>query len=250
VLPAFTVWLFLAILALAQIGRTIGRRHPAAIANPGRGLIAAGVFGLLGLLFAFAFSGAESRFEKRRQLIVQEVNAIGTAYSRLKLLRPQDQSVLRKDFRDYVEARTAIYHKLPDVQAAKIELARSKALQDAIWEKAVAAARAAGEPQAALLLLPALNEMIDVTTTRTVALQTHAPAAVLWLLCGVALAGALLVGHSLAGVEARSWVEVIVFAAVLAATIYVIVDLEHPRAGLIRIQAVEQLLADLLHGMN
>jgi len=204
----------------------------------------------MGLLVAFTFSGAASRFDTRRQLIVQEVNAIGTAYLRLKLLPPQAQAELRSDFRKYVEARTAIYRKLPDVEAAKLELARSKVLQDAIWEKAVAVSKAAEGQQAALLLLPALNQMIDITTTRTVALQTHAPAMVLWLLCGVAFAGALLAGHAIAGVKAHSWVDVLLFAAVLAATIYVIVDLEYPHAGLIRIEAVERLMADLLDSMK
>jgi len=157
---------------------------------------------------------------------------------------------LRNVFRQYVEARTAIYRKLPDIEAATLELARSKALQDAIWEKAVAACKTADGPQAALLLLPALNQMIDITTTRTVALQTHSPAIVLVLLAAVALAGALLVGHAVAAAPAHSWLHVFIFAAALTATIYVIVDLEYPRAGLIRIEAVDQLLVGLFDNMQ
>jgi len=250
ILHASVIGLFAAILALAQVGRALGRRQPATQADPGLGVVAAAVFGLLGLLIAFTFAAAASRFDTRRQLIVQEVNAIGTAYLRLKLLPPPAQSELRNDFRQYVAARAAIYRKLPDVEAAKLELAQAKALQDTIWEKAVSASTTADGPHAALLLLPALNEMIDITTTRTLALQTHTPAIVLGLLTAVALAGALLVGHVIAGAEAYSWVHVLIFAAVLTATIYVIVDLEYPRTGFIRIQAVEQLLAELLESMK
>jgi hypothetical protein len=70
------------------------------------------------------------------------------------------------------------------------------------------------------------------------------------LLCVVALASALLVGHAIAAAKAHSWTHVVIFAAVLTATIYVIVDLEYPRAGLIRIQAIDRLLADLLEDMK
>jgi hypothetical protein len=246
----FAAGLFLAILALAQVGRMISRRQAATQPDAGFGVIDAAVFGVLGLLVAFTFSGAASRFDARRQLIVQEVNAIGTAYLRLELLPAEPQAELRKDFRQYVEARTAIYRKLPDVEAARLELARAEALQAVIWEKAVAASRAANGAQTALLLLPALNEMFDITTTRTVALQTHTPGLVLGLLCAVALASALLVGHAIAGATAQSWTHVVIFAVVLTATIYVIVDLEYPRAGLIRIQAIDRLLAELLDNMK
>jgi hypothetical protein len=248
-LHILAVSLFFAILILTQVGRAISRRQKAS-SHPNLGIIDAAVFGLLGLLVAFTFSGAASRFDARRQLIIQEVNAIGTAYLRLSLLPSQAQAELRDDFRQYVQARAAIYRKLPDAEAAEIELARSKTLQDAIWDKGVRASRSADAPQAALLLLPALNEMIDITTTRLVALQTQGPLIVLGLLSAVALAAALLVGHAIAVTPAHGWLHVLIFAAVLTATVYVIVDLEYPRAGLIRIQAVEQLLADLLRNMK
>lgn len=245
--------LFVALLLVAQIGRAIGQRRLAAepeASHPGFGVIAGAVFGLIGLLIAFTFSAAASRFDARRQLIVQEVNAIGTAYLRLSLLPSQPQSELRDDFRKYVEARLGVYRQLPDIEAANRALTRSKVLQVEIWNRAVAAAGSADGPQASLLLLPALNEMIDVTTTRTLALQTHTPPLIFGLLAAVALACALLVGHAMAGGRIRSWIHVLIFASVLAGTIYVIVDLEYPRAGLIRIEAVEQMMAELLDGMK
>lgn len=245
--------LFFALLVVAQIGRMIGQRRLAAepeASHPGFGVIAGAVFGLMGLLIAFTFSAAASRFDARRQLIVHEVNAIGTAYLRLNLLPPELQTELRSDFRNYVEARLAVYRTLPDVKAAKRELARSKVLQNEIWNRAVAAGKGADGVQASLLLLPAVNEMIDVTTTRTLALQTHTPSLILGLLAVVALACALLVGHAMAVGKIRSWIHVLIFALVLASTIYVIADLEYPRAGLIRIQAVDRLMADLLEGMK
>ena len=86
------------------------------------------VFALLGLLIAFTFSGAATRFDERRNLIVQETNDIGTAYLRLDLLPPIAQPRSRDLFRKYLDARLE-YRKLPDMAAAKESLARSTKLQ-------------------------------------------------------------------------------------------------------------------------
>ena len=79
------------------------------------------IFALLGLLVAFTFSGAASRFDARRQLIVEETNDIGTAYLRLRLLPLSAQPALREQFRQYVDARLAFYRKLKDMPAAMAE---------------------------------------------------------------------------------------------------------------------------------
>jgi hypothetical protein len=68
----------------------------------------------MGLLIAFTFYGAETRFETRRSLIVDEANAIATAYLRLDLLPEDAQPELRENFREYVKSRLAIYQKIPD----------------------------------------------------------------------------------------------------------------------------------------
>jgi len=80
------------------------------------------VFGLMGLLLAFSFSGAASRFDTRRELIGEEANVIDAAYLRLDLLPASAQPVLRQDFRDYLDARIRFYREVglnPD--AAKAE---------------------------------------------------------------------------------------------------------------------------------
>src|SRR5262249_33841892 len=153
--------------------------------------------GLMGLLMAFTFSNAASRFDTRRQLVVQEANAIGTAYLRLDMLPASAQPALRESFRRYLDARLAVYQKLPDFQAARAELDRATALQGEIWTQAVTACHEA-PPPSALLVLPALNEMIDITTTRTVTAQTHAPVVIFILMAALALASSLLAGYAMA----------------------------------------------------
>jgi hypothetical protein len=208
------------------------------------------VFALLGLLLAFTFSGAASRFDVRRQLIVEETNAIGTAYLRLDLLPAEAQALLQERFREYAGARLAAYRKLPDLAAANAELARATKLQSQIWEQAVVACRQANTPQATMLLLPALNAMIDITTTRAMAAQTHPPAIIFVLLCAMALAASLMAGYGLAGAASRSWLHQLVFAATIAISVYVIIDIEYPRAGLIRVGAFDQALEELLNSMK
>jgi hypothetical protein len=138
-----------------------------------------------------------------------------------------------------------------DPDAAKAELAHSTKLQEEIWRQALAASQMQGAPpSAAMLLLPALNQMIDITTTRTMAAQLHPPMVVFAMLFGLALAGALLAGYGMAGGRARSWLHMFGFAAVLAGAVYVIIDLEYPRLGLIRVDAFDKALVELRNGME
>jgi hypothetical protein len=85
-----------------------------------------------------------------------------------------------------------------------------------------------------------LNQMIDITTTRAMATLMHPPLVVFFMLGALALVSALLAGYSMAASGPRSWVHVLGFATVIAATVYVIVDMEYPRFGMIRVDAVDQ----------
>lgn len=250
----FALALFAGMLILLNVGRRIGARHLASDpkgARIGTGTIEAAVFALLGLLIAFTFSGAVSRFDDRRHLIVQEANAIGTAYLRLDLLPAGAQPAMREEFRRYVQYRLEVFRKLSDVRAAQEELAVANQMQGKIWSQAIAASHAEGAASSAqVLLLPALNQMIDITTTRTMALQLHPPLVIFVMLFLVALASALLAGYSMAGGTDRKWLHVMGFALVIALTVYVILDIEFPRFGLIRVDAFDQALVDLLESMK
>ena len=249
-----TVGLFLGMLLLLEIGRRIGIRRmkeDSGTAGESFGAVDGAVFALLGLLISFTFSGASSRFDARRQLIVEETNDIGTAYLRLDMLPADAQPALREGFRRYLDARIEIYRKLPDIAAAKEQLAKAVELQGQIWRQAVAAVRAEGAPPAApMLLLPALNAMIDITTTRTMATLMHPPIIVFAMLFGLALGASLLAGYGMTGSEVRSRFHMIGFALVVAFAVFVILDIEYPRLGLIRVDAFDQALVDLRESMN
>ncbi len=241
-----SVGLFLGMLALQEVGHRVGRRRAkkaTAAEESSAGVVDGAVFALLGLLLAFQFAGAAGRLDKRREIVVQEANAIGTAYLRLDLLGSEQQSELRDLFRRYTDARIRMYDVLPDLAAAEVEKTTSQTLQGEIWSRAVAACRGGATPPA-LLLLPALNEMIDVTTTREISARTHVPPLVVALLFAVALMSALLAGVAMPRDQERNLLHMVVFAAVTAILVYAILDLEYPRLGFIQIGAADQALRD------
>lgn len=235
-----------------EVGRRLGtRRHREGASEiPGKGAMSGAVFGLLGLLVAFTFSGAAERFDARRQLIIQETNAIGTAWLRLELLPSETQPALRDQFRRYLDLRIAVYQLLPDLDAAMKELAQANALQGDIWSSAVAATRASGNPAVTNLVMPALNEMIDITTTRTVVAQMHPPRLIYAMLYLLLLITATLIGHDQTSKSERPWLHTLAYSVVMAVAIFVILNLEYPRLGFIGLDAADQGLVDLRNTMN
>src|SRR5262245_43187885 len=129
-LSAFVICGFIATIVLSiEIGYRIGLRFSRAVpesAGNASAAIVGSVFGLMALLLAFTFYGAASRFDNRRILMVEEANVIGTAYLRLDLLPPEAQPRLREDFRKYLRSRITTFKKVPDIQATRLELARSQ----------------------------------------------------------------------------------------------------------------------------
>lgn len=251
---AIAVAIFFGILVCLMVGRWMGKRDIArygGAALPSISSLEAAVFALLGLLIAFTFSGALSRFDVRRSQVVDEANAIGTAYLRIALLPEAAQAAMRETFRAYVDSRIATYRKLPDVEAARDELARSQQLQNEIWNLAVAAVRMPeSRPETELLLLPALNQMFDITTVRVVATQMHPPLIVFAMLIGLALGAALLAGYQSASERSYDWVHKIGFAGIVAFTVYVILDIEFPRLGFVRLDAIDQVLVNVRASMK
>jgi hypothetical protein len=245
--------LLASLLALLELGGRMGAqalaRNPHA--TSGTSAMEGAVFALLGLLLAFTFFGAASRFDDRRKLIVDETNAIGTAYLRLDLLPPSAQPELRDAFRRYIDQRLAAYRALPDIEASNIAFARANEMQQQIWAKAVAGSTAPGaHPDSAKLLLPALNEMIDITTTRAMAMQMHPPPVTFGLLFTLMLVSALLAGYAMSAAKTRNWLYRFAFAFTLAGAAYVILDFEFPRFGLIRVDAFDHALVDLRQSMK
>lgn len=100
------------------------------------------------------------------------------------------------------------------------------------------------------LLLPALNEMIDVTTSRAIALEIHLPALIFCLLIGIALLTALLGGYAMSKRQSRSWLHMLLYAAIISVTICVIFDFDNLRFGLIKVDAADKALLQLRNSIQ
>jgi ABC-type glycerol-3-phosphate transport system permease component len=242
-----SVALFFGILLCLEIGFRIGlasskRNHE--LAYEGTGTIDAAVFALLGLLLGFSFAGAMSRFDARRQLIVNEANTIGTAYLRIDLLPASDQPQIRALFREYLGARLRAFEVLRNRDEARQEFARAGEIQQ-IWSRALTASKNDSTQNSARLLMPAINDMMDVTTARMIAAGSRLPALIFLLLVSVALLSGLLAGYAMAKRKSRSWLHMILYATVIPITIYAVLDFEDPRSGLIRVDAADKALIQL-----
>ena len=250
----FALILFVGMLVLMEIGRRFGvRRRPKESEGErsGLGTVEGAVFALFGLMVAFTFSGAASRFNEKRMLTAEEVNCIETAYLRLHLLSPHAQPALQELFRHYVDSRLETYRRLPNMVAAEMEMAKSKKIQQEVWIEAEAATRLPdSHPSSGLLLLPAINNMIDISTTRTMALQLHPPRIVYALLLGLGLICSLLAGFRMSSGQHRSWLHILGFTVLTVIIVYVMLDVEYPRAGLIRLESADQLLVNLRDHMK
>ena len=245
--------LFLGMIGFVELGRWLGRLRREALPEAQRegiGVLDGGIFALLGLLTAFTFSGAAARFDWHRQLVVDEANAIGTAYLRVDLLPAAVQPAIRGKFRDYTKIRLGAFQKFPDFEAADREIERGTMIQGEIWKIAVASLDEPAFQPARILVLPALNAMFDIATTRTMAFETHPPAIIFVVLIVVALVVSYLVGDIMAGDPRRNWRHMIAFALTISLTLYVILDLEFPRLGLLRVEDFDQVLINVLAQMR
>src|SRR6187200_3004976 len=111
---AVSVGFFIGSLILMSVGRRLGARYlvrEKAAAVVGLNAIEGAIFALMGLILAFAISGALQRFDERKQLILQEINAISTAYDRLGLLENPARHELKSALKAYLRGRIDLYQK-------------------------------------------------------------------------------------------------------------------------------------------
>jgi hypothetical protein len=246
----FTVALVAGMAVTFQVGRMLGARYQSRTGekhSEAYSSIANAVFALMSLLMAFTFYGADARLDVRRTMAVTEASAIGTAYQRLDLLPAAHQPRLRQEFRDYLDSRIATEREFTDEVALRAALARSDALQQAIWTHELAALQES--PPLMVLVVPALNQMFDITAARTATLFTHPPRIIYFMLALVLLTCTLLMGFQVA-TSPISLVHILCFIGLAALTIFVTLNLEFPRISFLPIDLFDRLLIDLRHELG
>jgi hypothetical protein len=229
----------LALLLLAtEIGVRVGARARAQRKEGGAadlGSIHGAVLGLLGLLLAFTYSFAASRHNTRRELLVREANAIGTAYLRASLITEPRRSELQKILRQYVDSRIVPDEVVQDPVKLAEAIQRSERVLGTLWPAASRDIESRPPTMLDSLVFQALNGVIDLHAERLTAFEYRIPQIILWLLCVVAAMAMALTGFSGGVGGRRNLFFSITLAVLVAAVMLVIIDLDNPRSGFIRV---------------
>ena len=239
--------LLVVVLAVLELAFRIGRRTQAASTEDSKGhinAIQASTLGILALILAFTFSLSLQRFETRSDAVVDEANAIGTAYLRAQLLPASLREDVRRLLREYVDLRVRAGTVTTNDEDGRTPLlAKATGVQDSLWEYARRSAEIEPNPVTSGLFIQSLNELIDSFGRRDAAINRHVPEVVLFLLIGTFVLTAAIVGFGAGVVGQRpSWVT-FAMVALIVGLVFVILDLDRPLRGLIVIS--EKSLLDL-----
>jgi hypothetical protein len=235
--PILGVFIGFALIALAvfELGFRIGRWWQTRTKEHKEGptaMLVGSLLALLAFLLAVTMGMASDRFDTRRQLVLQEANAIGTTYLRAGYLPEPSRSEIRRLLREYVPLRVNVNDKTTFVS----NQARSVQIQSEIWPLAEELARQRPTSTTLALFIESLNEAIDSESARTVAIvYARVPETVLLLLFLGEVLTMGVVGYSAGLSGSRPMVTAVVLVIVLGAVLTLVVDLDRPRDGYLQV---------------
>ncbi len=198
---------------------------------------------LVAFLVGFAFSGAASRFIDRLDIIVKEANALGTAYLRADTIAEPQRSELKAALKEYTADRVTLLSREGREQIEPL-LAKVDGLHERMWKSAIEGTKNNAPLMA--VVLPPINEIIDLHSTHLAMARRHLPIPIMTVLLGAAAIGFGIVGFGNGRVGRRFSVLDSVYGAVLALALWITIDLDYPGIGLIRVSnlpVVETLAA-------
>jgi hypothetical protein len=228
----------LAALVLAiEVGFRIGRRAGSGVAEGGgwpTGTLLGASLALLGLLLGFTFSMAVSRFDARKQLVIDESNAIGTAYLRSAMLPEPWRGKSAELLRRYVDIRVGSYEEGAEPERLREATRRGEQVQQQLWSLAVGAAEKDPHSLPVGLYVQSLNDLIDLDAKRLNALENTVPESVLYLVALVGVVSAAVVGYECGRANRRYVFSTMALSVLITLVVLVILDIDRPRRGLIR----------------
>ena len=245
-LPLWAVYLITAALVLlsTEAGWRLGnfsRHRPRHEQDAPTGAVIGSMLGLLAFLLAFTFGMAASRYDSRKQLVLQEANAIGTAYLRAEMLPEPQRSEIRNLLREYAAPRVQGGTWLVTPEA----LAESSALHDRLWAAAVAATAQNPGSIVGGLFVQSLNEVIDLDETRVTANRNRIPDSIWMALYVVTILTMVALGYQFGLTGERSWAVIILLVLVFTAVMFLIADLDRPQQGIVQVS--QQAMIDLVN---
>jgi FtsH-binding integral membrane protein len=208
------------------------------------GSLEGSMLGLLALLLAFTFGISNARYDARRDVLIKESNCIGTAVLRADVYPEPFRTALRRDFQEYVEARIHYYEVGANNDSIAAAYAHAQDVSSRLWLKVTDHAKTDSIFIRNTFVLQALNDMIDAASERRYIGVSHVPVSIIWMLFLICLVVSFLLGYGMKG-KKPDRLMVMLFALVVSMTIYLILDLDRPREGIITMDAVHQSMIDL-----
>jgi len=185
---------------------------------------------LVAFLVGFAFSGAASRFVDRTDIVVKEANALGTAYLRADIIAEPQRGELKAALKEYTADRVTLLSRNGHDQIEPL-LAKVNGLHERMWRSAIKATQDNAPLMA--VVLPPINEVIDLHSVHLALARRHLPSPIVALLLGTAVMLLGIVGFGNGRVGRRFSVLDSVYGAVLAVALWMTIDLDSPGIGLI-----------------
>lgn len=243
-IPLWLLYLLTAAIVLIsiEVGWRLGKyrsEHDSIEKVAPIGAAVGATLGLLAFLLAFTFGLAASRFDNRKQIVLQEANAIGTTFLRADFLPAEAQEDTRNLLRQYAALRLGGAR----VVLSQEGMASAAALQDQLWAIAADAGTTV-DSFATGLFIQSLNEMIDIDAIRVTALQNRIPDAIWFMLFAVTIFSMIALGYQFGLTGARSWATMIFLVLVFTPVILLIADLDRPQSGWLLVS--QQPLFDLI----
>lgn len=239
--------LFLTLMLFFRLGLWLRSRtthHDARTDDEGYLLSAA--LALLGLLIAFTFSLALNRYDSRRTLVVQEANAIGTAWLRAGLTDKQDGRTLQRSIARYADIRLRLPQSSNQEEATKIEAESTKS-QMILWQDMKTDIATLPAP-IATTLITAINEMFDVAAARKAERAAHIPSNILTVLILCAGMSAVIIGYVLGSTGRSHRTVTTILFALLTLALLMTLDLDRPWRGAIKVS--QQPMIDMRTGLR
>lgn len=252
ILEDFPVWgMALIILGLTLLFNWLGfayrkrqMKDHSFIEPSGLNILESSLMGLTALLLGFTFSMVATKFENRRQVIVTEANHIGTAILRCDLYPDSVKTLMRADFRKYVEARIASYEAMENDEKIDAALDTTFFYSSRIWERVAALSQDPANFVRSGQMIPALNNMIDIVTVRVTDRHARVPRLILGILMAFCFLSAFLSGYGNKS-QRRNRVLVGAFAFMTTVALFLILELDRPKQGLINVGSSEKAIENL-----
>ncbi|HUB46477.1 MAG TPA: hypothetical protein VMB73_15965 [Acetobacteraceae bacterium] len=235
----FASALLLILLGTDEVSFRVGlratrRQPPSEGLKSSVGIVTGGLLALFAFLLAMSFSLASDRYEQRRQSVLDEANALGTAWYRAEMIGGETGAAVRRLLHDYVRVRIGAVRDVDSEADENSVNARTNTLQQQIWTQAMRVSASTPTPITSLFMA-SLNQVFDLATINRRNLQRGVPEYVVRLLITVAILAVASMGYQFGVNQKRQFATTCLLMLVWTLSIVLILDIDGARNGTVRV---------------